>query len=117
MKYLFTVTNLNLDTIRIKQTYGKPVSVSELSRNTGLSKGFFYKNEQVRNLLNEEKEKQDQGTLALLKREVQDKSLEIYQREVKRLLNENENLKKENRKLVRTLINKGKSALIQILLP
>lgn len=31
------------------------VSVSDLSRNTGLSKGFFYKNEQVRNILNEEK--------------------------------------------------------------
>lgn len=86
---------------------GKPISVSELSRNTGLSKGFFYKNEQVRSLLNEEKEKQDQGTLAGIKREVRDKSLEkqveLYQREIKRLLNENENLKKENRKLVRAL--------------
>ena len=38
---------------------GNPISVSDLSRNTGLSKGFFYKNEQVRNMLNEEKEKQD----------------------------------------------------------
>lgn len=55
---------------------GKTISVSELSRNTGLSKGFFYKNEQVRSLLNEEKEKQDQGTLARIKREVRDKSLE-----------------------------------------
>ena len=86
---------------------GKPISVSELSRNTGLSKGFFYKNEQVRSLLNEEKEKQDQGTLARIKREVRDKSLEkqveLYQREIKRLLNENENLKKENRKLVKAL--------------
>lgn len=86
---------------------GKPISVSELSRNTGLSKGFFYKNEQVRNLLKEEKEKQDQGTLAWIKREVRDKSLEkqveLYQREIKRLLDENENLKKENRKLVRAL--------------
>ena len=86
---------------------GKPISVSELSRNTGLSKGFFYKNEQVRSLLNDEKEKQDQGTLAQIKREVRDKSLEkqveLYQREIKRLLDENENLKKENRKLVRAL--------------
>ncbi len=86
---------------------GKPISVSELSRNTGLSKGFFYKNEQVRSLLNDEKEKQDQGTLAQIKREVRDKSLEkqveLYQREIKRLLDENENFKKENRKLVRAL--------------
>ena len=86
---------------------GKTISVSKLSRNMGLSKGFFYKNEQVRSLLNEEKEKQDQGTLAQLKREVRDKSLEkqveLYQREIKRLLDENEKLKKENRKLVRAL--------------
>ena len=86
---------------------GKTISVSELSRNTGLSKGFFYKNEQVRSLLNDEKEKQDQGTLAQIKREVRDKSLEkqveLYQREIKRLLDENENYKKENRKLVRAL--------------
>lgn len=61
----------------------------------------------MRSLLNEEKEKQDQGTLAWIKKEVRDKSLEkqveLYQREIKRLLNENENLKKENRKLVRAL--------------
>ena len=50
---------------------------------------IFYKNEQVRNILNEEKEKQNQGTLAQIKREVRDKSLEkqveLYQREIKRL--------------------------------
>ena len=61
----------------------------------------------MRSLLNDEKEKQDQGTLAQIKREVRDKSLEkqveLYQREIKRLLDENENLKKENRKLVRAL--------------
>ncbi len=61
----------------------------------------------MRNILNEEKEKQDQGTLAQIKREVRDKSLEkqveLYQREIKRLLGENESLKKENRKLVRAL--------------
>ena len=61
----------------------------------------------MRNILNEEKEKQDQGTLDQIKREVRDKSLEkqveLYQREIKRLLGENESLKKENRKLVRAL--------------
>ena len=61
----------------------------------------------MRNILNEEKEKQDQGTLAQIKREVRDKSLEkqvkLYQREIKRLLDENENLKKENQKLLRAL--------------
>ena len=47
------------------------------------------------------------GTLDQIKREVRDKSLEkqveLYQREIKRLLDENENFKKENRKLVRAL--------------
>ncbi len=47
------------------------------------------------------------GTLDQIKREVRDKSLEkqveLYQREIKRLLGENESLKKENRKLVRAL--------------
>ena len=58
----------------------------------------------MRNILNEEKEKQDQGTLAQIKREMRNKSLEkqvkLYQREIKRLLDENENLKKENQKLL-----------------
>ncbi len=62
--------------IRRTASEGNAISVSDLSRNTGLSKGFFYKNEQVRNILNEEKEKQDQGTLARIKREVRDKSLD-----------------------------------------
>lgn len=93
--------------IRRTASEGNAISVSDLSRNTGLSKGFFYKNEQVRNILNKEKEKQDQGILAQIKREVRDKSLEkqveLYQREIKKLMDENENLKKENQKLVRTL--------------
>lgn len=93
--------------IRKVASDGNVISVSDLSRNTGLSKGFFYKNEQVRNVLNEEKEKQDQGILAQIKREVRDKSLEkqieLYQRELKRLLNEKEELKRENQKLTRAL--------------
>ena len=93
--------------IRRIASEGKTVSVSELSRNTGLSKGFFYKNEQVREVLNEEQEKQDQGKLAQIKREVRDKSLEkqveLYQKELKILLEENESLKKENHKLTKAL--------------
>lgn len=93
--------------IRRIASEGNTVSVSELSRNTGLSNGFFYKNEQVRDVLNEEREKQDQSKLAQIKREVRDKSLEkqveLYQKELKRLLEENESLKKENQKLARAL--------------
>lgn len=65
------------------------VSVSELSKSTGLSKGFFYKNEQVRLVLDEEKENQDEGKLAQIKREVRDMSLEkqvvLYKKELERV--------------------------------
>lgn len=93
--------------IRRVAAEGKMVSVSELSKSTGLSKGFFYKNEQVRLVLDEEKENQDEGKLAQIKREVRDMSLEkqveLYKKELERLLVENENLKKENKKLTKAL--------------
>ena len=37
--------------IKRMETEGKKISVSELARNTGLSKAFFYKNEDVRSVL------------------------------------------------------------------
>ena len=81
--------------------------MSELSKNTGLSRGFFYKNEEVKSVLEEEREKIDQGKLAQIKREVREKSMEkqgeIYQNEIKKLLEENERLKKENIMLTRKL--------------
>ena len=81
--------------------------MSELSQNTGLSRGFFYKNEEVKSVLEEEREKIDQGKLAQIKREVREKSIEkqvkIYQNEIKKLLEENERLKRENIILTRKL--------------
>ena len=81
--------------------------MSELSQNTGLSRGFFYKNEEVKSVLEGEREKIDQGKLAQIKRGVREKSmekqLEIYQNEIKKLLEENERLKKENIMLTRKL--------------
>lgn len=81
--------------------------MSELSENTGLSRGFFYKNEEVKSVFEEEREKIDQGKLAQIKREVREKSMEkqveIYQNEIKKLLEENERLKKENIMLTRKL--------------
>ena len=94
-----------VEEIRRASTEGKNLSVSELSQNTGLSKGFFYKNEEVKSVLDEEREKTDQGKLAQIKREVREKSMEkqveIYQNEIKKLLEENERLKKENIMLTR----------------
>lgn len=86
---------------------GKALSVSELSQNTGLSKGLFYKNEEVKLVLNEEREKIDQDKLAQIRWEVCEKSMEkrveIYQNEMKKLLEENKRLKKENIMLARKL--------------
>lgn len=84
---------------------GKALSVSELSQKTGLSRGFFYKNEEVKSVLDEEREKIDQGKLAQIKQEVREKSMEkqveIYQNEIKKLLEENKRLKRENIMLAR----------------
>ena len=76
-----------VEEIRRASSEGKGLSVSELSQNTGLSKGFFYKNEEVKSVLDEEREKADQGKLAQIKREVREKSMEkqveLYQNEIK----------------------------------
>lgn len=64
--------------------------MSGLSQNTGLSKGIFYKNEEVKSVLDEERVKTDQGKLAQIKQEVREKSMEkqveIYQNEIKKLI-------------------------------
>ena len=87
---------LAVEEIRRTASEGKSLSVAELSRNTGLSRGFFYKNDEVKSVLNEEREKADQGKMAQIKREVREKNLEkqveIYQNELKRLLEENKRL-------------------------
>ena len=58
-------------------------------------------------MLEEEREKIDQGKLAQIKREVREKSMEkqveIYQNEIKKLVEENERLKRENIMLTRKL--------------
>ena len=78
---------LAVEEIRRAASQGKALSVSELSQNTGLSRGFFYKNEEVKSVLEGEREKIDQGKLAQIKRGVREKSmekqLEIYQNEIK----------------------------------
>ena len=98
---------LAVEEIRRAVSAGKDLSVSEFSQNTGLSRGFFYKNEEIKSVLEEEREKIDQGKLAQIKREVREKSMEkqvvIYQNEIKKLLEENERLKKENIMLTRKL--------------
>ena len=98
---------LAVEEIRRAASAGKDLSVSELPQNTGLARGFFYKNEEVKSVLEEEREKIDQGKLAQIKREVREKSMEkrveIYQNDIKKLLEENKRLKRENIMLKRKL--------------
>lgn len=86
---------------------GSSISVSELSKRTGLSKGFFYKNEEVREALDEVKREQDIEQMAVIRKEIKQYSLEkqneIYKTELEKLKRENEALKKENQKLEKAL--------------
>lgn len=94
-----------VEEIRKASSEGKSLSVSELSQKTGLSRGGFYKYEEVKSVLDKEREKIDQGKLVQIKWEVREKSMEkqveIYQNEIKKLLEENDRLKKENIMLTR----------------
>lgn len=86
---------------------GRNISVSELSKKTGLSKGFFYKNEEVRAVLDEIKREQDIEQMTEIRKEIKQYSLEkqneIYRAELENLKRENEELKKENQKLEKAL--------------
>ena len=84
------------------ETEGKKISVSELSKNTGLSKAFFYKNENVRTVLDASTEQQREKNFIAIKEEVKRMSLErqveYYEKKIKELLRENESLQAENAK-------------------
>ena len=86
---------------------GRNISVSKLSKKTGLSKGFFYKNEEVRAALDEVKREQDIEQMTEIRKEIKQYSLEkqneIYRAELENLKRENEELKKENQKLEKAL--------------
>lgn len=86
---------------------GRNISVTELSKRTGLSKGFFYKNEEVRAVLDEVKREQDIEQMTEIRKEIKQYSLEkqneIYKTELEKLKRENEELKKEKQKLEKAL--------------
>lgn len=96
---------LAITEIKKMETEGKKISVSELSRNTGLSKAFFYKNEEVRSVLDASTEQQKEKNFVAIKEEVKRMSLErqveYYEKKIKELIRENEILQEENAKLKR----------------
>lgn len=89
--------------IKRLEAEGKNISVTELSRNTGLSKAFFYKNETVRSVLDDATEKQRNENFVAIKEEVKrlslERQVEYYEKKIKALIRENERLQKENAKL------------------
>lgn len=96
---------LAITEIKKMEMEGEKISVSELSRNTGLSKAFFYKNEDVRSILDASTEQQREKNFVAIKEEVKRMSLErqvkFYEKKIKELIRENEILQAENAKLKR----------------
>lgn len=96
---------LAITEIKKMEMEGERISVSELSRNTGLSKAFFYKNEDVRSILDASTEQQREKNFVAIKEEVKRMSLErqvkFYEKKIKELIRENEILQAENAKLKR----------------
>lgn len=96
---------LAITEIKKMEMEGKKISVSELSRNTGLSKAFFYKNEDVRSVLDASTEQQREKKFVAIKEEVKRMSLErqveFYEKKIKELIRENESLQEEIAKLKR----------------
>lgn len=107
-----------LQEIKSAADEGKRVSVSELSKKIGLSRGFFYKNEQVRTALDAVKQGKEDEQLLKIRREIQEYSLEkqneLYKKELEKLKKENEELKKENQKLTKAL-DKARFAYLELL--
>lgn len=84
---------------------GERVSVPKLMKRTGLSRGFFYKNAEVRKELDYAIQQQT-GILnpeSEVLREVADNRVDYLQSQLARLKQENAELKKENTKLHQTL--------------
>lgn len=56
--------------IKSIQEEGRHVSVSDLAKRTGLSKGFFYKNEEVRVALDASKQKEKAAQVDVIRKEI-----------------------------------------------
>jgi len=86
------------------------VSVGELVVRTGLSRGFFYKNEEVARALERTRELQHGRSYSRPQKVILDqamnKQIELLQKQIKRLKEENDALEKENIDLKKALNKK-----------
>lgn len=83
------------------------VSVSELVHRTGLSRGFFYKNEEVSKALERAKELQNGKKFVRPQQVILNKAMErqlvLLERRMEKMQKENEKLRSENEKLQKAL--------------
>lgn len=81
------------------------ITVPKLMKKTGLSRGFFYKNPTIRNLMNQVIE--EQAGMIDPRREIlnmaMEKQIDLLNQKIAALTRENIELKKKNEKLQKTL--------------
>lgn len=86
------------------------VTVGDLVKRTGLSRGFFYKNEEVRQALENARDLQDGKALTrpqkVILDKAMDKQLQVFQKELEKLKLENSSLAKKNQDLQKALNKK-----------
>lgn len=86
------------------------VTVGELVKRTGLSRGFFYKNEEVCQALENARDLQDGKALTRPQKVILDaameKQLQILQQQIEKLKSENSSLSKKNQDLQKALNKK-----------
>ena len=86
------------------------VTVGELVKRTGLSRGFFYKNEEVSRALENARDLQDGKALTrpqkVILDKAMDKQLQVLQQQIEKLKNENSSLSKKKQDLQKALNKK-----------
>lgn len=86
------------------------VTVGELVKRTGLSRGFFYKNEEVSRALENARDLQDGKALTrpqkVILDKAMDKQLQVLQQQIEMLKSENSSLSKKNQDLQKALNKK-----------
>jgi regulator of replication initiation timing len=86
------------------------VTVGELVKRTGLSRGFFYKNEEVCRALENARDLQNGKALTRPQKVIldaaMDKQLQILQQQIEKLKSENSSLSKKNQDLQKALNKK-----------
>ena len=92
-------------TIHDMVTNKERITVPELMKKTGLSRGFFYKNPTVRDLMNQAVE--EQAGMIDPRREIlnmaMEKQIDLLNQKIAALTRENSELKKKNEKLQKAL--------------